>query len=156
LDLAQNYTISESSNIVISTTVSGTVSKSNKIRIEFIQDAVFIAGICGTSITNVDAIPVLIDSARQLGTVFSLIKYKENVANITEWEVNSLDFLHQSMSFNYKGQTKKSLCLIAEEIEHCYPEICIYDANGKLFTVDYSQLVILLLKEVQHLKKEIG
>jgi hypothetical protein len=36
------------------------------------------------------------------------------------------------MFFNYKGHTKKSLSLIAEEVEHCYPEMCIYDADALL------------------------
>jgi hypothetical protein len=60
------------------------------------------------------------------------------------------------VSFNYKGQTKKSLGLTAEEVEQCYPEMCVYDADGELLTVDYSRLAILLLKEVQRLKKKVG
>jgi hypothetical protein len=43
---------------------------------------VLIAGICGVTTVNVDAIPVLIDSAGQLGTVSSSIKYKENVVDL--------------------------------------------------------------------------
>jgi hypothetical protein len=150
-----SYTTSESNNIIIGTTVSGTASKSNKIRIGSIQDATFIAGIRGTTTVNADAIPVLIDSAGQLGTVSSSIKYKENVADITEEESGVLDSL-RPVSFNFKGQTKKTLGLIAEEVEHCYPEMCVYDADGELLTVDYSRLAILLLKEVQRLKKKIG
>jgi hypothetical protein len=95
---------------------------------------------------------VLIDSARQLGTISSSIKYKENVVDLADARV--LDFL-RPISFNYKGQTKKTLGLIAEEVEQCYPEMCVYDADGELLTVDYSQLAILLLKEVQLLKKRI-
>jgi hypothetical protein len=149
----QNYSTSESSNIVIGAT--GTVGESSKIRIGSTQDGAFIAGICGVTTVNADAIPVLIDSAGQLRTVSSSIKYKENVADITEEESGVLDFLHP-VSFNYKGQTKKTLGLIAEEVEHCYPEMCVYDADGELLTVDYSRLAILLLKEVQRLKKKIG
>jgi hypothetical protein len=96
-----------------------------------------------------------VDSAGQLGTVSSSIKFKENVVDITEEESGILDSL-RPVSFNYKGQTKKTLGLIAEEVEHCYPEMCVYDVDGKLLTVDYSQLAILLLKEVQRLKKRIG
>jgi hypothetical protein len=153
--IGSSYTTSKSNNIIIGSTVSGTVGKSNKIRIEFIQDAAFIVGICGITTTNVDAIPVLIESAGQLGTVSSFIKYKENVVDITEEESGVLDFL-RPVFFNYKGQTKKSLGLIAEKVELWYPEMCIYDADGELLTVDYSRLAILLLKEVQHLKKRTG
>jgi hypothetical protein len=114
-----SYTTSESNNTTIGTTVSGTIRESNKIRIGSMQDAAFIAGICGTITVNADATPVLFNSAGQLRTVSSFIKFKENVADITEWEVNNLEFL-RPVSFNYKGQTKKSLGLIAEEVEHCY------------------------------------
>jgi hypothetical protein len=150
-----SYTTSELNNIIIGTTVSGTTGESNKIRIGSTQDAAFIAGIRGITTVNADAIPVLIDSAGQLGTVSSSIKYKENVADMTEEESGVLDFL-RPVSFNYKGQTKKTLGLIAEEVEQCYPEMCVYDADGELLTVDYSRLAILLLKEVQRLKKKVG
>jgi hypothetical protein len=149
---SQNYSISESSNIIISAT--GTISESSKIRIGSTQDNAFIAGIRRVTTVNTYAIPVLVDSAEQLGTVSSSIKYKENVADITEEESGILDSL-RPVSFNYKGQTKKTLGLIAEEVELCYPKMCVYDADGELLTVDYSQLVILLLKEVQCLKKKI-
>jgi hypothetical protein len=119
------------------------------------QTKTFIAGIHGITTTNADAIPVLIDSTGQLGTVSSSIKYKENVVDITEDESSILDSF-RPVSFNYKGQTKKTLGLIAEEVERCYLKICVYDADGELLTVDYSQLAILLLKEVQILKKRIG
>jgi hypothetical protein len=149
----QNYTTSESTNIVIGAT--GTAGESSKIRIGSTQDGAFIAGIRGVTTVNADAIPVLVDSAGQLGTVSSSIKYKENVADITEEESGVLDSL-RPVSFNYKGQTKKTLGLIAEEVEQCYPEMCVYDADGELLTVDYSRLAILLIKEVQRLKKKIG
>jgi hypothetical protein len=153
--VGSSYTTSKSNNIIIGTTVSGTAGESNKIRIGFTQDAAFIAGIHGTTTVNADAIPVLIDSAGQLGTMSSFIKYKENVTDITEEKSGVLDFL-RPVSFNYKGQTKKTLGFIAEEVEHCYPEMCVYDADGELLTVDYSRLAILLLKEVQCLKKKVG
>jgi hypothetical protein len=111
------------------------------------QDGAFIARICGVTTVNADAILVLVDLAGQLGTVSSSIKYKENIADITEEESGVLDSLCP-VSFNYKDQTKKSLGFIAEKIDFCYPSMCIYDTDSKLFTVDYSRLAILLLKEV--------
>jgi hypothetical protein len=76
----QNYMTSESTNIVIGAT--GTVRESSKIRIGSTQDGAFIAGIRGVTTTNADAILVLVDSARQLGTVSSSIKFKENIATL--------------------------------------------------------------------------
>jgi hypothetical protein len=102
----QNYSTSESTNIVIGAT--GTAGESSKIRIGSTQDGAFIAGIREVTTVNADAIPVLVDSAGQLGTVSSSIKYKENVADITEEESGVLDSL-RPVSFNYKGQIKKTL-----------------------------------------------
>jgi hypothetical protein len=61
--MGSSYTTSKSNNIIIGTTVSGTISKSNKIRIGSIKDTAFIRDIHDINTTNMDAIPVLIDSA---------------------------------------------------------------------------------------------
>jgi hypothetical protein len=109
--VGSSYTMAKLNNIIIGTTVSGTVGESNKIRIGSIQDATFIAGICRVTTVNVDAIPILIVFAGQLGTVSTFIKFKENVADITDEKSSILDFLHP-VSFNDKDQTKKSLVLL--------------------------------------------
>jgi hypothetical protein len=88
---SQNYMTSESSNIVISAT--STVGESSKIRIGSTQDGAFIAGICGVTTVNADAILVLVDLAGQLRTVSSSIKYKENVTDITEEESGVLGLI---------------------------------------------------------------
>jgi hypothetical protein len=59
------------------------------------------------------------------------------------------------VTFNYIGQQKRSLGLIAEEVEEVYREMCIYDGE-ELLTVDYSRLTIMLLKEVQELKRQLA
>jgi hypothetical protein len=115
------------------------------------------AGIRGVVTAVANAIPVVIDSAGQLGTVSSSIRFKENVEALTGSEI-----IHQldPVKFNYIGQTKESIGLIAEDVEKVYPDMAIYQPNSEtgeaeLLTVDYSRLSILLLAEVQKLRLEM-
>lgn len=117
---------------------------------------VFAQGIRGITTGNADAIPVLVDSLGQLGTVSSSIRYKENVESLADSEVI---YKLRPVKFNYKSQPgHKSIGLIAEEVEAVYPEMCIYhdvDENRELLTVDYPRLSTLLLAEVQKLRKAL-
>jgi hypothetical protein len=72
------------------------------------------------------------------------------VADLVESSVDKL----RPVSFNYIGQEKISLGLIAKEVEAIYPEMCVYDGD-ELLTVDYARLTIMLLKEVQDLKQMV-
>jgi hypothetical protein len=147
-----NYTAAESNNILIGGSISGNAAESNVIRIGSTQTRAFVAGIRGVTTGAADAIPVLVDSNGQLGTVSSSIKYKENVERLTDSEVlYELD----PVEFNYIGQSKRVIGLIAEEVEQVYPEMCVYDTDGSLLTVDYNRLSILLLSEVKKLKELI-
>jgi hypothetical protein len=134
----------------------------------------FIAGIRGITTGVADAIAVLIDSSGQLGTTSSSLKYKENVVDMTGSEII---YQMRPVMFNFIGQTKESIGLIAEEVEQIYPEMAIYqpitetindevipvmeEVNGEsvqkreLLTVDYARLPILLLAEVQKLRAEL-
>ncbi len=110
-------------------------------------------GIRGITTDNADAIPVVIDSAGQLGTVSSSIKYKENVEDLDNSE---LIYKLRPVKFNNKKHPNTiSVGLIAEEVLKVYPEMCIYQ-NGELLTVDYQRLNILMLAEIQKLKNEIN
>lgn len=144
------YTTSETNNIVIGGT--GVIADNNTIRIGLgTHVRNFTNGIRGRTTGVADAIPVLVDSAGQLGTVSSSIKYKENIHDLVSME--SIIRQLRPVEFNYKGQDSKSIGLIAEEVEAIYPEMCIYTDASKteLLTVDYPRLTVMLLKCVQEL-----
>jgi hypothetical protein len=146
----------ENDNICIAN--AGVVSDAGVIRIGTSGTQVknFQSGIRGITTDAVDAIPVLVSSTGQLGTVSSSIKYKENVKDLQGSEII---YKLRPVEFKYKQNTdsdKTSIGLIAEECESVYPEMCIYQPiegtdEKELLTVDYSRLAILLLKEVQGL-----
>jgi len=130
----------------------------------------FVNGIRGVTTGVADALPVVVDSAGQLGTVSSSIRFKENVADLSVDSAKIIDSL-RPVEFNYIGADKPTIGLIAEEVEDVYPEMCVYEPNirlsestdtseepGKrqLLTVDYARLPILLLAEVQQLRARLA
>lgn len=111
----------------------GVTAEAATIRVGTAQTKAFVAGIRGITTVNADAIPVLIDSAGQLGTVSSSIKYKENVADLDGSEVI---YKLRAVKFNYKTQPDHvSIGLIAEEVEEVDPSLCIYQPVTKLVPV---------------------
>lgn len=114
----------------------------------------FISGIRGVTTGVNDAIPVVIDSAGQLGTVSSSLRFKENIEEI-EAESSKL-YQARPVSFTYKDQTtpEKHYGFIAEEFEHLFPELVVKD-DGHPTTIKYHELYALMIKELQNLRAEV-
>ncbi len=154
------YVGAESSNILIGSLVSGTVGESNVLRIgngtgggATNLNKAFISGIRGITTDVNDAIAVLVDSAGQLGTVSSSIKYKQNIRDMNGDSEVIYD-LHPVV-FNYrKYPDQDSWGLIAEEVEKVFPQLVVYKDNEPE-TVKYHDLVPLLLNEIIKLRKRI-
>ena len=98
------------------------------------------------------------------GTFYSAgssIDYKKHV---TDLEVDpSLIHSLRPVSYNYKKKYKdfgynvkegKQIGLVSEEVAETIPELAIMK-DGKPKNVDYQKLAVILLKEVQNLKKDI-
>jgi hypothetical protein len=154
-----NYTSAESSNIVISN--PGVVGESNTIRLgthgagNGQQSKCFIAGIRGVATGVADAVPVLIDSAYQLGTVSSSIRYKQNVNDMGC--VSSSIFDLRPVTFEYKSHPEiQQYGLIAEEVELVMPRLVVKDSEGIPETVKYHELIPMLLNEIQKLNNRIS
>ena len=116
----------------------------------------FIAGIRGVTTDVNNAIPVLIDSAGQLGTTSSSRVYKENIKDMGDASAPIMKL--RPVTFNYKKHEAHDIQygLIAEEVAEIMPELVVNDANGKIYSVKYQDLVPLLLNEVQKLSKEVA
>ncbi len=156
-----NYTSSESNNILIGDGVLGTTGESNVCRIGLSTgtgtsqvNQTFIAGIRGTTTVNANAIAVLIDSAGQLGTVSSSIRYKENVQDMGDDSSPIMDL--RPVTFNYISHPEiKAFGLIAEEVLPIMPELVAYNSDGEVESVKYQDIAVMLLNEVQKLTKRI-
>lgn len=99
LRAGQNYTTSESSNILLNSFTTHSTGESNALRIgngtgagDLNLNKAFIHGIRGITTANADAIPVYIDSAGQLGTGGGSIVSSVTLTSTTPYDVTSTDY----------------------------------------------------------------
>jgi hypothetical protein len=127
-----------------------------------VSNSCFIGNIRGVTTVNNDAIPVVIDSAGQLGTASSSRRYKTDIKPIDKASESILAL--KPVSFRYKAHkdTTPQFGLIAEEVADINPNLVIYDSDGKPYTVCYDAVNAMLLNEflkehqkVQELEKQV-
>lgn len=151
------YTAAESNNIIIGTNNTGVTGETRTIRMGFggvTNNRCFIDGIRGITTGVNDAVPVLIDSAGQLGTTSSSLRYKMNVEDMGSKSEAILQA--RPVTFNYKYQGLKSnYGLIAEELHEIMPELVVYDKEGNPDTIKYHEMPAILLNELQKLSKRV-
>ena len=146
------YTSSESNNIILGYNIHGTVSESNVIRIgNSSNTSCYITGINGVTVTGT---AVLCSTTGQLGTIASSERYKENIQPLSDETSSVLEL--NPVKFNYKADSDKSIRygLIAEEVEKVFPYLVFYKDDIPE-SVNYHELPVLLLKEIQKLNKRI-
>jgi hypothetical protein len=119
---------SRDSNISLGHT--GFATESNTMRLGQVnsQTRTFMAGITGVPVSGST---VVINSNGQLGTVVSSARYKHD------------------------PQGQRQYGLIAEKVAKVYPELVTTGADGKVESVQYHELIPMLLNEVQHQRQEI-
>ena len=77
----------------------------------------FIAGIRGVTTGNANAIAVLVDSAGQLGTVSSSMKFKNNIQNMAADSAAIYKLRPVTFVYNSDETNARQYGLIAEEVE---------------------------------------
>ena len=141
----------------------GVAGESNTMRIGTVkQTATFITGIRGTATANANAVPVVIDSAGQLGTVSSSRRFKDEIKPMDNSSEAILGL--KPVTFHYKTdkQNTPQFGLIAEEVAKVNPDLVVRDEMGEVYTVRYEALNAMLLNEflkehrsVQELKETV-
>ncbi|ABF39357.1 hypothetical protein Acid345_0352 [Candidatus Koribacter versatilis Ellin345] len=124
-------------------------TESATIRIGNTQTSAFMTGIAGK--TSSSGITVLINSTGKLGTTTSSRRFKQNIANIPD---SSKLFQLRPVTFFYRpeyddGTHVRQYGLIAEEVAKIYPDLVVFDNQGKPYTVRYQFLAPLLLDAMQ-------
>jgi hypothetical protein len=111
------------------------------------QTRAFIAGIRGKTTVNVNAIPVLIDSAGQLGTTSSSRRFKKEIKPMDQTSEAVLSL--KPVTFHYKSDATGTaqFGLIAEEVAKVNPDLVVRDADGSIYTVRYDAVNAMLLNE---------
>ena len=126
----------------------GVAGESATIRIgSGAQTRTFIAGIRGKTTVNANAVPVVIDSAGQLGTTSSSRRFKK--------EIKPMDHISEAIlglkpvTFHYNSDTTNTpqFGLIAEEVAEANPDLVVRDDDGKIYTVRYDAVNAMLLNE---------
>jgi hypothetical protein len=142
-----------SNNIIIAS--AGVPGENGAIRIgNPNQTTAYFAGIRSVTTGNNDAVAVMIDSNGQFGTVSSSRRYKEDINDMGDVSARLLSL--RPVTFRYKkpyhdGGKPIQFGLIAEEVAEVFPELTVFNSEGKPETVKYDLLAPLLLNE---LKKE--
>jgi hypothetical protein len=115
----------------------------------------FMLGVRGVGTGQADAVPVVIDSAGQLGTVSSSVRTKQDIENMADSSSALLRL--RPVRFRYKDQAgdRTHFGLIAEEVEEVLPELVVRDASGQPETVLYHEMPAMLLNELQKQQDEI-
>jgi len=148
----------ESSNILLNSI--GMSGESNVLRIGSSSgtanrqlNAAYIQGIYGRTSNSATATAVFVDVDGKLGTVSSSLRFKEDVHEIGERSERLLQL--RPVVFRYKREAEEgrpgpvSYGLIAEEVAEVFPELVVYDDEGRPQTVKYHLLSSMLLNELQ-------
>jgi hypothetical protein len=115
--------------------------------------ATFISGINNSKVTGA---AVYVTSSGQLGVLASSERYKTSIASMG---ANSEKLARlRPVTFHLKTEPQGALQygLIAEEVEHVYPELVIRGADGRIEGVRYDELAPLLLNEFQQQRRSIA
>jgi predicted ribosome quality control (RQC) complex YloA/Tae2 family protein len=127
----------------------GVATESSTVRIGTAgtQTKTFIAGIRGVTTANANAIPVLIDSAGQFGTISSSREFKSEIKPIGKASEAILAL--KPVTFHYKSDKTGTpqFGLIAEEVAEVSPDLIVRDEKGEIYTVRYDAVNAMLLNE---------
>ena len=141
------YNLTGSNNIEVGST--GTSADNNTIRLgtQGTQSATYIAGISGTSMSGAD---VVVNSSGRLGVLPSSARYKKDIRPMDEHNSSKLWQL-RPVTFRYRQDPEQQhYGLIAEQIAMVYPELVVRGDKGEVESVQYRELIPLMLNEMQH------
>ena len=121
-----------------------------------VNNSCFIGHIRGVTTQNADAMPVLIDSAGQLGTMSSSKRFKKAIKPMDSASEAILAL--KPVSFHYKSDNTNTpqFGLIAEEVATVNPDLVVRDENDEIYSVRYDAVNAMLLNEFlkEHRKVE--
>lgn len=155
---ANNVLSGNSNNIHIGSL--GSLNDNGTVRIGTTgsQTSFFVAGVRGVTTANNDALPVMIDSNGQLGTVSSSRRFKEDIQDMREASAGLMQL--RPVTFRYQkpfadGSKPIQYGLIAEDVAAVYPDLVTYTPDGQVEAVKYQVLDAMLLNEVKRQQDEI-
>ena len=139
---------------------SGVITADNVIAIGAqganVDGSCFIGNIRGVTTANTNAIPVVIDSAHQLGTMSSSRRFKNEIQPMDQASEAILAL--RPVTFHYKSDKAGTpqFGLVAEQVAEVNPDLVVRDDEGEIYTVRYDAVNAMLLNEFlkEHRKVE--
>jgi endosialidase-like protein len=112
-----------------------------------VSNGCFIGRIRDVTTANADAIPVMIDSHSQLGTISSSRRFKKEIKPMDQVSEAILGL--KPVTFHYKSDSARTpqFGLIAEEVAAVNPDLVVRDEKGEIYTVRYDAVNAMLLNE---------
>lgn len=115
-----------------------------------------------TNFTSSTGTAVVVGASNQLFLQTSSQRFKEDIQPIeVNHEVLSNIYKLEPVTFRYKNGSsegnsvnKKTVGLIAEDVNKLFPEVVNLDDNGEPFSIDYNGIAVLLLAALKDLKAE--
>jgi len=121
-----------------------------------VSNSCFIGQVRGKTTAQNNAIPVLIDSNGQLGTISSSRRFKKEIKPMHKASEAILAL--KPVTFHYKSDktNRSEFGLIAEQVAEVNPDLVVRDENGEIYTVRYDAVNAMLLNEFlkEHRKVE--
>jgi hypothetical protein len=141
------FNIKTGSNNIEIGSMGGADANTIRLGTQGTQKATYIAGISGTALSGGD---VVVSSTGQLGVLSSSASYKKDIQTLGDrshklWQL-------RPVTFRYKQdpQGQRQYGLIAEEVAKVYPELVVHGDKGEIESVQYRELIPLMLNEMQH------
>ena len=93
---------------------------------------------------------MLINVQGQLGILASSARYKRDIEDMRERSADLYKLRPVTFRYTTDEEHRRQYGLIAEEVAKVYPELVVKGADGKVESVQYHELIPMLLNEVQH------
>jgi endosialidase-like protein len=112
-----------------------------------VSNTCFIGNIRGATTINNNGLPVVVDSAGQLGTASSSARFKKEIKPMDK--ASELILALRPVTFHYKSDetNRPEFGLIAEEVAEVNPDLVVHDKEGKPYSVRYDAVNAMLLNE---------
>jgi endosialidase-like protein len=121
-----------------------------------VSNTCFIGNIRGATTINNNGLPVVVDSAGQLGTASSSARFKKEIKPMDK--ASEIILALKPVTFHYKSDktNRPEFGLIAEEVAEVNPDLVVHDESGEIYTVRYDAVNAMLLNEFlkEHRKVE--
>jgi hypothetical protein len=144
-----------SNNIEVGSQGTATDDSAIRIGTQGTQTATYIAGITGTPMTGGQAVNVVVSSSGQLGVRPSSARYKRDIQPLSNrsqglWQLRPVTFRYKQDPSN-----ERQYGVIAEQVAKVYPELVVRDTKGEVESVQYEELIPLMLNAMQRQRDEM-